>query len=199
MNNLLFPEIYRHIKWRIIFKKLKQTKLLILDVDGVLTDGGLFIDSNGEIIKKFDVKDGLGIKLLQEIGIEIVFMSGGIGGSTEERAKQLGIKYCLVGVKDKYRALSNLQQQKRVPKSNTIYIGDDINDLVVKPLVNLLFAPSDASKSILRRVDMVLSHRGGSGAVRELAEKILISKGKWDDISKNGWIRKKYISLFLKI
>ena len=65
MNNLLFPEIYRHIKWRIIFKKLKQTKLLILDVDGVITDGGLFIDSNGEIIKKFDVKDGLGIKLLQ--------------------------------------------------------------------------------------------------------------------------------------
>ena len=92
MNFLLFPEIYRHIKWRIIFKKLKQTKLLILDVDGVLTDGGLFLDSNGEIIKKFDVKDGLGIKLLQEIGIEIVFMSGGIGGSTEERAKQLGIK-----------------------------------------------------------------------------------------------------------
>ena len=82
MNNLLFHEIYRHIKWRIIFKKLKQTKLLILDVDGVLTDGGLFIDSNGETIKKFDVKDGLGIKLLQEIGIEIVFMSGGIGGST---------------------------------------------------------------------------------------------------------------------
>ena len=187
MNNLLFHEIYRHIKWRIIFKKLKQTKLLILDVDGVLTDGGLFIDSNGEIIKKFDVKDGLGIKLLQEIGIEIVFMSGGIGGSTEERAKQLGIKSCLVGVKDKYRALSNLQQQKRVTKSNTIYIGDDINDLVVKPLVNLLFAPSDASKSILRKVDMVLSNRGGSGAVRELAEKILISKGKWSDISENGW------------
>ena len=174
------------MKWRIIFKKLKQTKLLILDVDGVLTDGGLFIDSNGEIIKKFDVKDGLGIKLLQEIGIEIVFMSGGIGGSTEERAKQLGIKYCLVGVKDKYRALSNLQQQKRVPKSKTIYVGDDINDLVVKPLVNLLFAPSDASKSILRKVDMVLSHRGGSGAVRELSEKILMSKRIWGDFSKNG-------------
>ena len=114
-------------------------------------------------------------------------MSGGIGGSTEERAKQLGIKSCLVGVKDKYRALSNLQQQKRVTKSNTIYIGDDINDLVVKPLVNLLFAPSDASKSILRKVDMVLSNRGGAGAVRELAEKILISKGIWEDFSKNGW------------
>lgn len=186
MNFFIFSSFFRYIKWKIIFKKLKQTKLLILDVDGVLTDGGLFIDSNGEIIKKFDVKDGLGIKLLQEIGIEIVFMSGGIGGCTEERAKQLGIKSCLTGVKDKYRALSNLQQQKRVTKSNTIYIGDDINDLVVKPLVNLLFAPSDASKSIMRKVDMVLSHRGGSGAVRELSEKILMSKGIWGDFSKNG-------------
>ncbi len=193
MNNLLFSEIYRHIKWRIIFKKLKQTKLLILDVDGVLTDGGLFINSNGEIIKKFDVKDGLGIKLLQEIGIEIVFMSGGIGGSTDARAKQLGIKSCLVGVKDKYKALRILQQQKRVTKSNTIYVGDDINDLAIKPLVNLLFAPSNASKSLLRKVDMKLSHSGGSGAVRELAEKILISKGIWDGISKNGWIENKNI------
>jgi len=186
MNNLLFPEIIRYVKWRIIFKKLKQTKLLVLDVDGVLTDGGMFIDSNGELIKKFNVKDGLGIKLLQEIGIEIVFMSGGKGGSTEERAKQLGIKSCLVGVKNKYRALRNLQQQKRVKKLNTIYVGDDINDLVVKPLVNLLFAPSDASKSLLRKVDMELSHSGGEGAVRELAEKIFISKGIWDDLSNNG-------------
>ena len=186
MNNLLFSEIIRYVKWRIIFKKLKQTKLLVLDVDGVLTDGGMFIDSNGELIKKFDVKDGLGIKLLQEIGIEIVFMSGGKGGSTEVRAKQLGIKSCLVGVKNKYRALRNLQQQKRVKKLNTIYVGDDINDLVVKPLVNLLFAPSDASKSLLRKVDMELSHSGGEGAVRELAEKIFISKGIWDDLSNNG-------------
>ena len=187
MNFFLFSSISRYIKWRIIFKKLRHAKLLILDVDGVLTGGELFIGSDGEILKKFNVKDGLGIKLLQGVGIEIVFMSGGCGGSTEKRAKQLGIKSCLVDVNDKHRELKNLQQKKKVSKSNTIYVGDDINDLVVKPLVNLLFAPSNASKSLLKKVDMELSHSGGEGAIRELAEKILISKGIWSDISENGW------------
>ena len=138
--------------------------------------------------KKFNVKDGLGIKLLQGVGIEIVFMSGGSGGAAEERAKQLGIKSCLVGIKDKYRELRTLQQEMKVTKSDTIYVGDDINDLVVKPLVNLLFAPSNASMSLLKKVDMELSYSGGEGAIRELAEKILISKGIWSDISENGWI-----------
>ena len=98
---------------------VKKTKLLILDVDGVLTGGELFIGSDGEILKKFNVKDGLGIKLLQGVGIEIVFMSGGSGGATEERAKQLGIKSCLVGVKDKYIELRTLQQEMKVTKSDT--------------------------------------------------------------------------------
>ena len=187
MNFFIFSSFFRYIKWKIIFKKLKETKLLILDVDGVLTSGELFIGSDGAILKKFNVKDGLGIKLLQGVGIEIVFMSGGVGGSTEERAKQLGIKTCLVGVKDKYIELRTLQQKMKVTKSNTIYVGDDINDLVVKPLVNLLFAPSNASKSLLKKVDMELIHSGGEGAIRELAEKILISKGIWSDISENGW------------
>jgi len=187
MNLFFFSDIKRYIKWRIIFKKLKQTKLLILDVDGVLTGGELFIGSDGKILKKFNVKDGLGIKLLQGVGIEIVFMSGGGGGAVEERAKQLGIKSCLVGVKDKYRELRTLQKEMKVTKSNTIYVGDDINDLVVKPLVNLLFAPSNASKSLLKKVDIELSYSGGEGAIRELAEKILISKGLWSGISKNGW------------
>ena len=188
MNFFLITSISRYIKWKIIFKKLKQTKLLILDVDGVLTGGELFIGSDGEILKKFNVKDGLGIKLLQGVGIEIVFMSGGSGDAAEERAKQLGIKSCLVGVKDKYRELRTLQQEMKVTKSDTIYVGDDINDLVVKPLVNLLFAPSNASMSLLKKVDMELSYSGGEGAIRELAEKILISKGIWSDISENGWI-----------
>ncbi len=142
MNFFLFSSVSRYIKWKFIFKKLKQTKL--------------FIGSDGEILKRFNVKDGLGIKLLQGAGIEIVFMSGGIGGFQEERAKQLRIKNCLVGVKDKYRDLMNLQQKMKVIKSNTIYVGDDINDLVVKPLIDLLFAPSNASKSLLKKVDMEL-------------------------------------------
>ena len=87
MNLFFFSTIKRFIKWKIIFKKLKQTKLLILDVDGVLKGGELFIGSDGEILKRFNVKDGLGIKLPQGAAIEILFISGGICGSREERAK----------------------------------------------------------------------------------------------------------------
>ena len=87
MNFFFFSSISRYIKWKIIFKKLKQTKLLILDVDGVLKGGELFISSDGEILKRFNVKDGLGIKLPQGAAIEILFISCGICGSREERAK----------------------------------------------------------------------------------------------------------------
>ena len=188
MIKRIIYKFYLASKYCFLNRKLKRIQLVVTDVDGVLTDGGIFLDESGEVFRKFNVKDGLGIKLLQGVGIEIVFMSGGSGGAAEERAKQLGIKSCLVGVKDKYRELRTLQQEMKVTKSDTIYVGDDINDLFVKPLVNLLFAPSNASMSLLKKVDMELSYSGGEGAIRELAEKILISKGIWSDISENGWI-----------
>ena len=94
--------IFLEFKWRYYYKYLRNIELLILDVDGVLTDGGLWVDHNGNTMKKFDVKDGLGIKLLQEIGIKIVLLSGGASGATEERASQLGIEYYLVGIKNKF-------------------------------------------------------------------------------------------------
>ena len=109
MNYLSINSIYKEIKWRLLFKKLRKIEYLILDVDGVLTDGGLWYDANGNVIKCFDVQDGLGIKLLQENGVEVIFISGGQGGSSEIRAKILGIKICLVGVKNKSNALKNLQ------------------------------------------------------------------------------------------
>ena len=103
------------LKWKLIIPKLKKLKLIVFDVDGVLTDGGLWYDSKGELNKRFDVKDGLGIKIIQELGVEVVFLSGGKGGSTEKRAEQLNVQYCLVEVKDKFQALKNLQQKYFLP------------------------------------------------------------------------------------
>tara|TARA_Y100000589_G_C26896725_1_gene524496 strand:- start:67 stop:645 length:579 start_codon:yes stop_codon:yes gene_type:complete len=190
MNYFSIKSLYKEYKWKLIAAKLNKIRSLILDVDGVLTDGGLWFKSDGEILKRFDVKDGLSINILQEIGIDIVLISGGNGNSAEIRARQLGIKYCFFGVRNKYQILKNFQKEKNLPIANCAYVGDDINDIVVRPLVNLLFTPSNASKSLIAISDLRLQNPGGFGAIRELSERILISKGLWKNYSKNGWVKK---------
>ena len=102
---------WNQVVWWRLRRQLNDVQLLVLDVDGVLTDGGLWFDADGQLIKRFDVRDGLGIRLLQQAGVQIAFLSGGPGGATEVRARQLGIEHCLVGIKDKPAALQTLQQR----------------------------------------------------------------------------------------
>jgi 3-deoxy-D-manno-octulosonate 8-phosphate phosphatase (KDO 8-P phosphatase) len=161
--------------------------LLVLDVDGVLTDGGLWFDASGQLTKRFDVRDGLGIRLLQQAGVEIAFLSGGQGGATEVRAHQLGIEHCLVGIKDKPEALLQLQQQLGIDSSETAFVGDDLNDLAVRPVVGLLIAPADACAPVRLGAHAVLRKRGGHGAIRELAETILQARGRWQNLKRDGW------------
>ena len=175
------------LRWWWLQRRLRDVQLLVLDVDGVLTDGGLWFSADGQLIKRFDVRDGLGIRLLQTAGLEIAFLSGGQGGATEVRARQLGIRHCLVGVKDKPMALSALQRQLEVSQAQTAFLGDDLNDLAVRPVVGLLFAPADACRPVQRGADAVLHHRGGHGAVRELAERLLQARGRWQMLSRKGW------------
>ena len=175
------------LRWWWLQRRLRDVQLLVLDVDGVLTDGGLWFSADGQLIKRFDVRDGLGIRLLQTAGLEIAFLSGGQGGATEVRARQLGIRHCLVGVKDKPMALSALQRQLEVSQAQTAFLGDDLNDLAVRPVVGLLFAPADACRPVQRGADAVLNHRGGHGAVRELAERLLQARGRWQMLSRKGW------------
>ena len=182
MRNLL-----RSLQWRRLRHSLQEVDLIVLDVDGVLTDGGLWFDPNGLLQKRFDVRDGLGIRLLQQAGLQLAFLSGGKGGATQVRAEQLGIEHCLVGIKDKPAALQQLQQQLDVGAATTAFVGDDLNDLAVRDQVSLLFTPADACPAVRRQADGVLSRRGGHGAVRELAEQILRARGLWDELSNNGW------------
>ena len=174
-------------RWWRIGKRLRQIKLLVLDVDGVLTDGGLWFDASGQLTKRFDVRDGLGIRLLQQAGVEIAFLSGGQGGATEVRAHQLGIEHCLVGIKDKPEALVQLQQQLGIDSSETAFVGDDLNDLAVRPVVGLLIAPADACAPVRLGAHAVLRKRGGHGAIRELAETILQARGRWQNLTHDGW------------
>ena len=175
------------LRWWLLRRQLRSIHLLVLDVDGVLTDGGLWFDAEGQLSKRFDVRDGLGIRLLQQAGIDIAFLSGGKGGATEARARQLGINHCLVGIKDKPAALTALQNHVGVSVEKTAFVGDDLNDLAVRPVVGLLFAPADACQPVCRGADAVLRRRGGHGAVRELAERILKARGRWGRLSRDGW------------
>ena len=183
----LMKRLLNALRWRRQRPALRQIELLVLDVDGVLTDGGLWFDPDGLLQKRFDVRDGLGIRLLQQAGVQLAFLSGGKGGATEVRARQLGIDHCLVGIKDKPAALQSLQQQLGVTPSSTAFIGDDLNDLAVRHLVRLLITPADACPAVRRQADGVLRRGGGHGAVRELAEHILKARGLWSELRRNGW------------
>ena len=156
-------------------------------MDGVLTDGGLWTDEQGSVIKRFDVRDGLGIRMLQQAGIEVSMLSGGKSGATEQRARYLGINHCLTGVKNKPKALSDLQSKLSLVRDDTAYVGDDLNDLAVRPLVGLLVSPADGVKEFRKKCDWILKRKGGGGAVRSVAEAILASQGHWGGGSK-GWL-----------
>ena len=179
--------IIRELHWRKHRKMLSELQLLILDVDGVLTDGGLWLDQNGEVQKRFDARDGLGLLLLKQNGIKLALVSGGSGGATEKRAQQLGIEYCLVEVKDKTSVVVALQTELVIAVENTCFLGDDLNDLVVRSKVGLLLSTCDGCRPLRRQADAVLTSKGGYGAVRELAERILKARDEWSELESQGW------------
>jgi len=174
-------------RWRGLAKRLATIQLVLLDVDGVLTDGSLFYGPEGQLSKSFNVRDGLAIRLLQNAAIEVAFLSGGRGGATEARAQHLGIRHCLVGATDKPQALTELCQRVGVAPEQIVYVGDDLNDLALRGRVGLLIATADAVEPLRRRADAVLLHQGGDGAVRELAERLLQSRGEWEQLCRQGW------------
>ena len=175
------------IRRLLVSKRLKQVSLLVCDVDGVLTDGGLHYDERGGVVKRFDVRDGLAIRMLQRSGIEVAFLSGGLSGAIEQRARHLDIQHCLVGVGDKLAALQDLLDQLDLGPAHTAFIGDDLNDLTVRPAVGLLVSPANGARGLRCQADLVLRQNGGDGAVRELAELLLHQRGQWQTLNRDGW------------
>ena len=122
-------------------QRLRQLQLLVLDVDGVLTDGGLGYAPDGQVWRRFDVRDGLGLKLLQQAGLTLAWISGGRSGAIERRAEDLGVPFCFSEVKNKQVQLQWLQQELAVGPEASGFVGDDLNDLVVRPQVGLCQFP----------------------------------------------------------
>lgn len=154
-------------------------RLLVLDVDGVLTTGALVYDAEGEGPKVFDVKDGLGIKLLQQHGVEVAILSGRDTPAVARRARDLGIAQVHLGVKDKVAGLRRILDATGVDEAQVAYMGDDLVDLGPLRRVSLPAAPADAHPEALRLARFVARAGGGRGAVRELCDHLLRARGAW--------------------
>lgn len=153
--------------------RLSQVKLLALDVDGVLTDGGLYYTNSGEELKKFNVKDGQGIKLVIQAGIEVVIISASNSAATLHRAKKLGIKRAFIGIEDKLATLEQICQELNLSLAQVAYVGDDLNDLPILKSVGCPLTVADAIPENLAQAVYVTELPGGQGAVREICNLLL--------------------------
>ncbi|HCG91173.1 MAG TPA: HAD family hydrolase [Dehalococcoidia bacterium] len=147
--------------------------LFITDVDGTLTDGGMYYSSQGEVMKKFNTKDAVGLRLLQEQGIIIAIITGEDSDIVRARALKLKIQHVYCGIYDKLAILNSLCEQLNIDSQNVAYVGDDLNDTEIMKAVGLSFAVGDAEKTIKEIAHINLERLGGYGAVREAANYIL--------------------------
>ncbi len=153
-------------------------RLIVLDVDGCLTDGKIVYGTGGEEIKAFNVKDGLAIKSWMRLGGEVAIITGRRSPIVERRAKELGILHLYQGVKDKASRIKMLCDGLGIATGECAAVGDDLNDLGMLTLAGRSFAPADAAASVRGRVDHVLERRGGDAAVREMIEILLRDNGQ---------------------
>jgi 3-deoxy-D-manno-octulosonate 8-phosphate phosphatase (KDO 8-P phosphatase) len=160
-------------------KKAKKIRLLLLDVDGVLTDGRIIIDDRGVETKQFHVRDGHGIVLLLRAGIDVGFLTARSSKSVVSRAKELNVKLVRQGVQNKLDAYNEIKQSSGLKDDQIAYVGDDIVDRPVLRSVGLAVSVPDGWPELVSTVDFVTSVEGGRGAVREIAELLLRAQGKW--------------------
>jgi 3-deoxy-D-manno-octulosonate 8-phosphate phosphatase (KDO 8-P phosphatase) len=166
----------------VIDEQAARVRLILFDVDGVLTDGTLLVHADGTESKVFDIKDGTGIVWAQRLGLTVGLLSARSSASTAQRAAQLGITLVHQGVASKLETYEQIADSLMLDDDEIAYMGDDILDLPVLARVGLAAAPADAAADVRSRVHWVASARGGAGAARELIELILRAQGLWDSV-----------------
>lgn len=162
-----------------LLSRLRAVRALILDVDGVLTDGRLHFTEHGEEHKVFHSRDGHGIKMAQKIGIEVAIISGRASPALRHRADNLGITHCLIGVRDKGEALETLAKTLGIRPDECAVMGDDVIDLPMLNRAGVSVTVADAPSLIQSRVDWVTHLSGGQGAVRELIDLLIDARDAW--------------------
>jgi len=167
-----------------LLNRAKAIRLLLLDVDGVLTDGRLYYGNNGEELKAFNIQDGLGIKLLQRNNVQVGIITGRSSELVARRASELGIKLIVQGREDKLTALEEtldaVSEESRLQMEQIAFLGDDLPDVAVIRRVGLGVAVANAREFVVENAHCQTTAKGGHGAVRELAEMILQAQGKLD-------------------
>lgn len=159
-----------------LLKKLAKVKLLILDVDGVLTDNGVYLGSAGNEFKKFNIGDGFGIYLIQKAGVQVALLSGRYSKATEFRAKELEIQHVYNGYTDKLKVYTELKEKLNLKDQEIAFVGDDLPDIPVLRKCGLSLTVQNAQKKVKDSADYVTKLPGGSGAVREIIDLILQAK-----------------------
>lgn len=162
---------------------LNRIKLLLLDVDGVMTDGRIIYLNDGGEAKAFDVKDGHGLKLIQRAGIKVGIITGRQSDIVARRAAELGIELVYQGAKDKMQPFMEILEKLGLKASEVAYVGDDLVDLPVMRLVGFSVTVADASDDIKPYVDLVTSRPGGRGAVREVCDLLLKQSSLWTSVT----------------
>jgi len=165
-------------------EKLKKIDLLLLDVDGVLTDGSIIYDDRGVEIKVFNVKDGLGIRMLKAAGIDVGIVTGRRSEALRHRCRDLGISLLLEGIQDKAAILEHLEAETGVTAGKMAFMGDDLPDLPLMKRVGASITVADGHRIVKKFADIVTKAKGGNGAVRELCEAILSAGDHWEKIVK---------------
>lgn len=168
--------------------KLKAINLLLLDVDGVLTDGTIIYNDDGTETKVFSVKDGFGLRMLMDSGVITGIVTGRSSNALNHRCKNLGIHYLFDGVSDKKSILDDIIEKTGVTTDQMAFVGDDLPDIPLMKRVGFPIAVADAHELVRENAVMVTRNKGGQGAVRELCETILKAKNKWDNIA-NGFLK----------
>jgi len=162
--------------------RARRLRLLLFDVDGVLTDGKILLHADGTESKQFDIKDGTAIVWAQRCGLTVGLLSARASASTTQRASQLGIALVHQGVASKLDTFERILEEQGIDAGQVAYMGDDVLDLPVLSRAGLAAAPSDAADEVRARVHWVSRARGGDGAARELVERILRAQNKWDEL-----------------
>ncbi|MDG1742067.1 MAG: HAD hydrolase family protein [Crocinitomicaceae bacterium] len=174
LNALLFKNSFKsnHLKSR-----LENIKLLVLDVDGVMTDGGMYFTESGDQFKKFNTKDGMAILHLTKSDFQVAIISSGFRGeSVHRRAEMLGIQHCTVSRDSKMDTLNKLCSTLGIGLENVAMIGDDVNDLAVMEKIGLAACPRDAVNSVKQVCDIILTLKGGQGCVREFIDQYIFDE-----------------------